>query len=136
MASLGLGGAAASAQPSARQLTVQASGFAANNGHAVAKLFVPGADVLKRGNQEIKAEIRDGKATFVFPALPAGEYAVVVFHDANDNGVIDHNRLGLPSESLGFSNAFRLSLTAGLPSFEKLRFSHGAQAQSIAIAVE
>lgn len=136
LASLGLGGTAANTQPGIAPLTVQASGFAGDAGHALAKLFLPGADVLKRGNQEIKAEIHGGKATFVFPALPAGDYAVVVFHDVNDNGVIDHNILGISTEALGFSGAFKLSLVSGFPSFERLRFTHSTAEQSIAITVE
>ncbi len=36
--------------------------------------------------------------------LPAGDYAVKLFHDANDNGEMDSNLLGLPQEGYGFSN--------------------------------
>ncbi len=36
--------------------------------------------------------------------LPDGEYAVKLFHDANDNGEMDSNLLGLPQEGYGFSN--------------------------------
>lgn len=36
--------------------------------------------------------------------LPAGEYAVKLFHDANDNGEMDTNLIGLPQEGYGFSN--------------------------------
>jgi len=36
--------------------------------------------------------------------LSAGEYAFSLFHDANDNGKLDTNILGIPSEQYGFSN--------------------------------
>lgn len=36
--------------------------------------------------------------------LPQGQYAVKLFHDANDNGEMDSNLLGLPQEGYGFSN--------------------------------
>jgi uncharacterized protein (DUF2141 family) len=36
--------------------------------------------------------------------LPPGRYAVKLFHDANDNGEMDSNLLGLPQEGYGFSN--------------------------------
>jgi uncharacterized protein (DUF2141 family) len=117
-------------------LNIEASGFNDESGHAIAKLFLPGQNVRQRGQLEIKADIRGGKASLAFPALPPGEYAVVVFHDANDNGVIDHKLIGIPSEELGFSNAFKLSFSSGLPTFEKLRFAHGESAQTIAIHVE
>ena len=36
--------------------------------------------------------------------LPAGRYAVRLFHDANGNGELDSNMLGIPKEGYGFSN--------------------------------
>ncbi|MEM9056815.1 MAG: DUF2141 domain-containing protein [Pseudomonadota bacterium] len=36
--------------------------------------------------------------------LPDGHYAIKLFHDANDNGELDSNALGLPQEGYGFSN--------------------------------
>jgi uncharacterized protein (DUF2141 family) len=117
-------------------IRIEASGFDNGSGHAIAKLFLPGQNVRQHGHLETNAEIRDGKASFAFPALPVGDYAVVVFHDSNDNGEIDHNLIGMPKEQLGFSNAFKLSLSSGLPTFDKLRFAHGTMDQSISIIVE
>lgn len=117
-------------------LNVMASDFKDESGHAIAKLFRLGQNVRQRGEFEVKSDIRGGKASLIFPPLPAGEYAVVVFHDANDNGVIDHNLIGLPNEAIGFSNAFKLSFISGLPTFDKLRFAHGEVAQTIQIRME
>lgn len=36
--------------------------------------------------------------------LPPGKYAVALFHDKNDNGKLDTNFLGIPSEGYGVSN--------------------------------
>ena len=36
--------------------------------------------------------------------LPEGQYAVKLFHDANGNGEMDANMLGIPKEGYGFSN--------------------------------
>jgi uncharacterized protein (DUF2141 family) len=44
-----------------------------------------------------------GAATLVFDALPAGIYAVFVFHDANNNNRMDKNFLGIPKEGYGAS---------------------------------
>jgi uncharacterized protein (DUF2141 family) len=117
-------------------LVVEVSGFKNNSGHAIAKLFIPGDDVIGKGRQEVSGTIRNGRSTLTFATAPPGEYAVVVFHDANDNGMIDHNLIGFPKEALGFSNGFALSLTTGRPEFEKLRFTHGAALQTITIKVE
>ncbi len=59
----------------------------------------------------------DGESIrFTVHDLPAGRYAVKLFHDSNDNGELDANMLGIPSEGYGFSNnAGRF----GAPSFEE-----------------
>ena len=116
-------------------LQLEDTGFKDGSGHAIAKLFLPGQNVRDRGHLEVKADIRDGKASLAFPALPPGDYAVVVFHDANDNDVIDHSLIGIPREVLGFSNGFALSWSSGLPTFDKLRFAHGDVVQTIDVRV-
>jgi uncharacterized protein (DUF2141 family) len=42
-----------------------------------------------------------------FPSLPPGKYAVSAYADANGNGRLDRNFLGMPSEQYGFSNNAR-----------------------------
>jgi len=36
--------------------------------------------------------------------LPHGDYAVMLYHDVNDNGKLDSNFLRVPREPYGFSN--------------------------------
>jgi uncharacterized protein (DUF2141 family) len=36
--------------------------------------------------------------------LPAGDYAFAVYHDANGNGKLDRNGVGMPTEDYAFSN--------------------------------
>ncbi len=47
--------------------------------------------------------------------LPAGEYAISVFLDENNNGKLDQNMLGIPRERFGFSNNPRI--LTGAPSY-------------------
>ncbi len=49
--------------------------------------------------------------------LACDEYAVVVYHDINNNGILDKNILGIPSEPYGFPG--NPSTIFGPPSFEK-----------------
>ncbi|MEM0955784.1 MAG: DUF2141 domain-containing protein [Pseudomonadota bacterium] len=42
--------------------------------------------------------------TITLHDLPEGRYAVRLFHDANGNGELDSNMLGIPKEGYGFSN--------------------------------
>lgn len=39
-----------------------------------------------------------------FDNLPYGDYAVVVLHDMNKDGILDKNEFGIPTEGYGFSN--------------------------------
>ena len=49
-------------------------------------------------------------AFVVFENLPAGEYAIAVFHDLNGNGMLDTRKNGIPEEPFGFSNDARSKL--------------------------
>lgn len=114
-------------------IEILAKGFKNARGQAMAKLFLAGDDVLGPGRWQVATLIKVGQAQLNFGPLPPGDYAVVVFHDENTNGRIDHNFLHLPSETLGFSNAFRPGPRTGLPSFDKLRIQHGATHQRLEI---
>jgi uncharacterized protein (DUF2141 family) len=54
--------------------------------------------------------------------LPStGIYGIAVYHDANGNGRIDRNMIGLPAEAYGFSNNPRGLL--GIPAFSRVRLN-------------
>jgi uncharacterized protein (DUF2141 family) len=53
-----------------------------------------------------------GMQSVVFTNLTPGAYAVIVFHDENDNGKLDGNSLGMPTEAYAFSNNARGLLSA------------------------
>jgi uncharacterized protein (DUF2141 family) len=61
-----------------------------------------------------------GTVTVIFKDVPAGKYAISVFHDANENGKLDTNFMGIPREGFGFSND--AMGTFGPPSFDKAKF--------------
>ncbi len=76
-------------------------------GHVTCTLFnsavgFPGPSPLPRG--EVRAKAAISSATCIFDHLPAGDYAVLVYHDENDNGLFDRNHLGIPTEGYGASN--------------------------------
>jgi len=50
-----------------------------------------------------------------FPEVPAGKYAIKVFHDENGDGTLNRNFLGAPTEPYGISNAARARFS--LPPF-------------------
>jgi len=55
----------------------------------------------------ISVEVTASSETVVVKNLPAGTYAISLYHDKNGNGAFDRNFLGLPKEPYGFSNNFK-----------------------------
>jgi uncharacterized protein (DUF2141 family) len=53
--------------------------------------------------------------------IQPGNYAVAIFHDVNQNGKLDKNIFGIPTEDYGFSNNARGSF--GPPSYKDCSFS-------------
>ena len=62
----------------------------------------------------------EGSVSTSLCSLPPGTYAVSVFHDVDDDEVLDTNRIGVPTEDFGFSNGAKARF--GKPSFDKVSF--------------
>lgn len=62
-----------------------------------------------------------GNTTFNINDLPDGEYAIAIFHDANDNKNLDTNILGIPKEQIAFSKG-KMKMF-GPPKFEECVFT-------------
>lgn len=63
--------------------------------------------------------------------LPYGEYAFALYQDVNENGKIDKNWLGIPTEPYGFSNNVRPTFKA--PSFDECCFTYSQKEHRIEI---
>jgi uncharacterized protein (DUF2141 family) len=61
-----------------------------------------------------------GTTQVVFEDLPADKYAIAAYLDDNNNGKMDKNFFGAPTELYGFSNDARELMQA--PSFQKAAF--------------
>ena len=61
----------------------------------------------------------DGDKEYRIEDIDPGEYALMVYFDENKNGRIDKNFIGIPKESLGFSNRYR---PKGPPVYKKAAF--------------
>ncbi len=66
-----------------------------------------------------KVEVSGDAVSVRFEDLPAGRYAIRLFHDANSNGKMDTNSFGLPKEGYGFSGKGGMF---GPPKFKKAAF--------------
>jgi uncharacterized protein (DUF2141 family) len=76
---------------------------------------------------------RTGFQSIGFMQPPPGRYAVVVFHDENDNGLLDDDALGMPTEGYGFSNNATGFFSA--PSFDAAAVTVGSADKSISISL-
>ncbi len=66
--------------------------------------------------------IQGAMSEVIFDNIPAGEYAIVCFHDSNENKRMDFEMNGMPIENYGSSNnVFEM----GPPVFENSKFEHG-----------
>ena len=102
----------------AADLTVTITHISGPGGEVRWALFDSAEDYKAEANPVLSARSRvDGdRLRFTVHDLPAGRYAIKLYHDANANGKLDSNRLGIPTEGYGFSNnAGRF----GPPPFEK-----------------
>jgi uncharacterized protein (DUF2141 family) len=86
-------------------LQVAVVGLRSGQGQVSCNLFTdprqyPRGDAFK----EVRTSIHKDSALCVFTDVPAGGYAIVVYHDENDNGHFDQNAFGMPMEGYGFSN--------------------------------
>tara|TARA_Y100001949_G_C15897298_1_gene290952 strand:+ start:56 stop:472 length:417 start_codon:yes stop_codon:yes gene_type:complete len=96
-------GLAANAQTN--NLTVEVTNFKNANGKLRVALFTDESNYLKDSQFASDTIIyNQEKVAVLFANLPAGEYAISIYHDENDNGKLDANFMGIPSEPYAFSN--------------------------------
>jgi uncharacterized protein (DUF2141 family) len=66
------------------------------------------------------ATISNRSCSVVFKAVPTGTYAISYIHDANNNGEMDANFMGIPKEDYGCSNNAKGFM--GPPKWEDAKF--------------
>lgn len=93
------------------------------------------AGLLNDKSRLVGAAIRaaGGTQSTVFTQLRPGRYAVIVFHDENDNGRLDKGSWGVPTEGYGFSNDAQGLLAA--PSFDAAAVTLDGADKEIAISL-
>ena len=103
----------------AADLSIEVRGVRSADGRVYVAVHGPESkDTFPSGDDTVsglREPARIGTLRFVVSDLPAGRYAVNAFHDENDNGELDTNLVGIPSEGYGFAND--PSTTFGPPDF-------------------
>lgn len=114
-------------------LFISNSGFAQENATITAEVINVTSDSGKVGFalydkasfmmkpiQAHNSKIVEGKSLVTFENVPFGEYAVICYHDKNDNDKMDFSPNGMPIEDYGASNNV---MTYGPPTFEGSKFA-------------
>lgn len=103
------------------QLKVNLSGFINNNGQVMVGLYQGQENFLEKLYFGKVATISNKEAIVVFDNLPAGEYAISLFHDENNNGKLDLGWFGIPKEDYACSNGAKGYF--GPPKYEDAKFT-------------
>lgn len=88
----------------------------------------------KMRDKRVVAIRNTGNLNISFPNLAEGDYAISCFHDLNDNGKLDTNVFGVPSEPFGFSNNARPNFRA--PNWAEAMFQHRNSQRPAAILLK
>lgn len=117
------------------RLTVVVSGIEPSTGTVEVSVFNSAETFMQKpllqGSRKV---VGRSEATFEFAGLMEGSYAVVVVHDANDNGVLDSGFFGFGGELYAYSND--ASSWLGRPNFAAASFEVAKQDVDILIGLE
>jgi len=91
-----------------------------NAGKMFIALYNSETGFLNKRYKGTVSKIENKTCTVAFKAIPEGTYAVSIFHDENDNGKMDTNFFGIPSEDYGCSN--NATGLMGPPKWEDAKF--------------
>ena len=133
---VGIAGASRQAGAAAGTVVVTIEGFRGAAGHARVAVFNREAgfpDDESASYRKLVAEIKDGRVEVRFEGLPYGDYAVSMYHDANDDAKVNKGWFGIPQEGYGVSNNI-VHATRG-PRFGEALFRLAEQVHEVNIRV-
>jgi len=95
-----------------------------NHGQVICTLFTPSDKFPEQSHKgmTVAVPIQDGQALCRFNNVRYGNYAIVAFHDENQDGNFNQNGLGMPKEGFGFSDN---PGTLRKPAFDDAKFIVG-----------
>lgn len=113
--------AATSAPAHAADLTITVEGVASADGRLLVALFDSAATFRRTPVRAVAAPAAAGTVRIDVRDLAPGDYAFVLYHDANANHTLDMNPVGIPVEDFVFSN--NAMGQGGAPDFDAARFT-------------
>jgi len=105
---------------SAQKQTIKASvvNVTSNKGNVSFALYNK-TTFMKEPLQAKTAKIVDGVSSVTFEGITAGEYAIICYHDKNENDKMDFEPNGMPKEDYGASNNV---ISFGPPQYDNAKF--------------
>lgn len=103
-----------------QQLTLRVTQVSESKGTLRVAIFASEADFMRKPVAAFAVPATQGEVVIPCQGLPEGTYAITLFHDVNDNGVLDTGSYGIPTEDYGFSNQPKVVM--GPPSFAQCSF--------------
>mgnify|MGYP001799543070 CR=1 FL=1 len=88
----------------ASDLTVNVEGIAKAQGSIMLGLFDEASYEGDGAVNGANLKVDGNSVTVTFEGLEPGEYAVRLYHDVNDDGEMNTNPFGMPTEPFAFSN--------------------------------
>ncbi|MFK7834514.1 MAG: DUF2141 domain-containing protein [Winogradskyella sp.] len=101
-------------------ITVTIDNVKSDDGNVKMSLHTADTFMKGKGLDNGMSEIKDEKITITFENVAAGEYAIIAFHDENNNGTMDFRENGMPLESYGMSNNV---MSFGPPQYGDAKFT-------------
>ncbi|ACC83019.1 DUF2141 domain-containing protein [Nostoc punctiforme] len=105
------------------KLTLEIDGLKNKEGQVCVSIFASSEGFPSdrdRGFQKQCTKITDTPLPITFENLKAGSYAVAVFHDQNNDRILNSNVFGIPKEGFGFSR--NPEIRTGAPKFSEAAF--------------
>lgn len=136
LTSIASSSATAEQSKSGGNLTIKVTGMKNETGNILVHLFRPGDKVTGRPFKRAVVRVQGKTSEIRFNNIPFQNYYAMAVHDKNANGTLDHNAVRLPSEPVGFSNNWKISLFSGMPNYKKTGFAFSKSKPSITISVQ
>ena len=114
-----LAGFANDLPPVKGSLLVDFNGIQSERGTIYIAIYDDPSKFPKDGQFVIRKELPATQDALVIDDLSYGEYAIAAYHDENDNGKMDKNMFGIPTEPYAFSNNLK-------PKWSKPKFAEAA----------
>ncbi|HEX8785926.1 MAG TPA: DUF2141 domain-containing protein [Telluria sp.] len=115
----------------AADLGIRVDNVQSCKGQIMVALYDKAAGFLKRPLREVSVPAKAGSITVVLKDLVPGDYGFAVYHDANGNGRLDTNPMGIPIEPVAFSKDAQGRM--GPPSFDAVKLAVPAAGSTVSV---